>query len=205
MQRYDDLLPTQNHFRRLPPRLSTNKPKHHFSRYKHTDFIMICSDDYIKTDVHSIYPIIHLLPGTNEMSLDVIAQQMKVSTAMQGMANHTGMRGWAWSPATKTVAMLLRKKRCIRYMPKDNFDRLVIHRGACWRMMHVKSRKAPKEAQSTLGVQNSHDHSSIGVSMRLPGTPAFQNDHPVKRDPMRRHKEPTRSFLVRLQVRWCLI
>ena len=51
---------------------------------------------------------------------------------------------------------------CIRYMPKVSFDKRVIHAGE--RSMQVNSIKAPKVAKSTLGVQNSHDHSAIGVS-----------------------------------------
>ena len=71
--------------------------------------------------------MIHLLPGISEMSFEVIAQQMKVSIAMQGIARYTGMSGFAWSPATKTGAMLLKKNRCIRYMPNDSFERVVSH------------------------------------------------------------------------------
>ena len=96
---------------------------------------------------------------------------------------------------------MLKKNRCIRYMPYDNFESEVIQLGAFCCLMHEKSRKAPKVAQSTLGVQNSHDHSSIGVSMIFPGTPAFQNDHPVKKAPIRKQSVPTRSFLLRLHVR----
>ena len=132
----------------------------------------------------ALYPIIHLLPGISEMSLDVTAQHRKVRMAMRGMANAVGMSGFMGSPLTKYAAIGARKKRCMRYMPNDSLERPVTRRGACCCPMLVKSRNAPKVASRTFGVQNSHDHSSDGVSMSCPGTPFHQNDHPVNMAPM---------------------
>ena len=120
---------------------------------------------------------------------------------MIGMASQTGMRGWAGSPLTKMGAMLERKRRCIRYMPKDRREERATKREGRTLSMQVKRRKAPKVAQRTLGVQNSHDHSSMGVSMTFPGTPAYQNDHPVNAAPTRKHKRPTQARLPRDQWR----
>ena len=66
---------------------------------------------------------------------------------------------------TKIEAIGARKNMCIRYMPNESLEMPVIHEGVCFCSIQVKRRKAPNVARSTLGVQNSHDHSSIGVSM----------------------------------------
>ena len=96
------------------------------------------------------------------MSFVVTAQHRNVSNPIMGMASHTGSIGVATSPLMIHSAIKVRKKICIRYMPKVSLARLLIHRGAFW--MQLNSRKAPKVASNTLGVQNSHDHSIIGVS-----------------------------------------
>ena len=84
---------------------------------------------------------------------------------MQGIAKSTGRSGLAWSLATNTLAIGARKNMCIRYIPNDIFDTDAIRRGVFGLLIQEKSRNAPNEAQSTLGVQNSHDHSSKGVSI----------------------------------------
>ena len=96
------------------------------------------------------------------MSFVVTAQHRNVSNPIMGMASHTGSIGVATSPLMIHSAIKVRKKICIRYMPKVSLARLLIHRGAFW--MQLNSRKEPKMASNTLGVQNSHDHSIIGVS-----------------------------------------
>ena len=96
------------------------------------------------------------------MSFVVTAQHRNVSSPIMGMANHTGSIGVATSPLMIHSAIKVRKKIFIRYMPKVSLARLLIHRGAFW--MQLNSRKEPKVASNTLGVQNSHDHSIIGVS-----------------------------------------
>lgn len=96
------------------------------------------------------------------MSFVVTAQHRNVSNPIMGMASHTGSIGVATSPLMIHSAIKVRKKICIRYMPKVSLARLLIHQGAFW--MQLNSRKEPKMASNTLGVQNSHDHSIIGVS-----------------------------------------
>ena len=84
---------------------------------------------------------------------------------------------------------------CIRYMPKVSLARLLIHLGAFW--MQLNSRKAPKVASNTFGVQNSHDHSIIGVSICTPGTAFYQKLHAV-------NNPPTTKQIVLTVVRFCL-
>ena len=86
---------------------------------------------------------------------------------------------------------------CIRYMPKVSFDKRVIHAGE--RSMQVNRIKAPKVAKSTLGVQNSHDHSTIGVSIITPGVPFHQKLHAVNAPPISRQSAPIRRRLLRFQ------
>lgn len=83
--------------------------------------------------------------------------------------------------------MLLRKKRCMRYMPNDKREASSTSRGVLLPPIQLNIRNAPNVAQSTFGVQNSHDHSSIGVSMVWPGIPTYQKDQPVKAAPVRKH------------------
>ena len=45
--------------------------------------------------LHLFYPIIHLFPGTYEMSFVVMAQHKNVNIAMQGIASQTGTSGLA--------------------------------------------------------------------------------------------------------------
>ena len=120
---------------------------------------------------------------------------------MLGIAAQTGMSGSAWLPFTKKLAIGARKNICIRYMLNERREMTVIHRGASFCSMQVNIRKAPKVASSTLGVQNSHDHSSRGVSMSWLGVPFHQNDQPVKAAPMARQVRPIFIFLARFQVR----
>ena len=70
----------------------------------------------------------------------------------------------------------------------------------CWRMQE-KSRKAPNVDRRTLGRQNSHAHSSSGVSINTPGTPFHQKDHPVKNAPTKKLMRPTHRRLLTDQVR----
>lgn len=93
------------------------------------------------------------------------------------MAIRTGYRGLALSPPTMAAAMGARKNMCIKYMPSESRAISLIIYFVC--RMQVKRRKAPKVAHSTFGVQNSHAHSNIGVSMSCPGTPFIQNDQAV--------------------------
>ena len=86
--------------------------------------------------------------------------------------------------------MLLRKNICIRYIPKDNSDIEAIILGVFVCCIHEKRINAPNVAQSTLGVQNSQAHSRVGVSIVMPGTPLYQNDHPVKAEPINKHGIP---------------
>ncbi len=138
----------------------------------------------------------------SEMSFVVTTQQTNVSTAITGMAAQTGRRGWATLPPIIQLAMGARKKRCIRYMPKVNFATPVSSRGASVRCMQLKSKKAPNVAHSTLGIQNSHPHSSIGVSMACPGVPFHQKLQAVKAAPAMRHTVPTTILLPRDHERW---
>ena len=132
----------------------------------------------------------------------VMKQNMKVNTAMEGIDNHTGRRGFVRSPLTNIGAILLRKKRCMRYMPNDKREARPTSRGVLLPPIQLNIRKAPKVAISTFGVQNSHDHSSIGVSMVWPGTPTYQKDHPVKAAPVRKHAKPIFMRLGLSQLRW---
>ena len=99
--------------------------------------------------------MIHLLPGIRESRRVVSAQQRKVRTAMTGMASQTGRFGEATSPPMIHPEMGTRNSRCIRYMPKEHFDRVVTSRGAVSLRMQEKARKMPAVASTTLGVQNS--------------------------------------------------
>ena len=134
----------------------------------------------------------YLLPGISEIIFVVTAQHRNVSSPIAGIASHTGNSGWATSPPISHSAMNIRKKMCIRYMPKVSLARLFIHRGALW--MQVNNRNAPKVANNTLGVQNSHDHSIIGVSICKPGTAFHQKLHAVNRPPMTKLIAPTVNF-----------
>ena len=127
---------------------------------------------------------------------------MKVHSAMQGIARYTGTSGSAAEPPMNSLAIGARKNMCIRYIPKLNLAMPLTAAGALLRSMQEKSRKAPNEARSTLGVQNSQDHSSRGVSMSLPGVPIYQNDQPVKAAPTRKHTAPVMARLRRSQWRW---
>ena len=138
-----------------------------------------------------IHPIIHLLAGINERSFVVNTQQTKDNRAITGIANHTGRRGCAGSPATMALPIGARKRMCIRYIPNVLFEMEVIHFGACLPSMQVKRRKAPNVARTTFGVQNSHPHSSVLVSITFPGTPCHQNDHAVKNAPTKKLTAPT--------------
>ena len=108
---------------------------------------------------------------------------------MTGMASHTGICGWAISPRIIHSAINVRKKMCMRYMPKVSWARLLIQRGA--EVMQVNNRKAPKVERRTLGVQNSHDHSIIGVSIVTPGTAFHQKLHAEKAAPTIKQTVPT--------------
>ena len=68
-------------------------------------------------------------------------------------------------PAITALAILLRKNMCMRYIPNEHFEMSVMIFGADIALMQVNIRKAPNVASNTLGVQNSHDHSSKGVSI----------------------------------------
>ena len=71
--------------------------------------------------------------------------------------------------------------------------------------MQEKSKKAPNEAITTFGIQNSQAHSSAGVSMGPPGTPLYQKAQPVKAAPTSQHTNPTTILRRRLQSIWNLI
>ena len=88
---------------------------------------------------------------------------------------------------------------CIRYMPKVSLLMRVIQAGASW--MQEKSRNAPNVVMRTLSVQNSHDHSAIGVSSICPGTPFHQKLHAVNAAPRRKHRLPTLMRFERDQSR----
>ena len=133
------------------------------------------------------------------------ALQIKQRIAITGMASHTGISGSARFPSTKNVAIGARKNICMRYIPKESFESCVIHLGAAAWRMHVNIRNIPKVAQSTLGVQNSHAHSSIGVSISCPGTPLSQKLHAVKAAPATKHIEPIVIRFLTDQSRWNLI
>lgn len=62
---------------------------------------------------YSFYPIIHLLPGINEIIFVVTKQLMNVATAMQGMAATVGNP----SVCLNTVTHSPSQNICIRYMP----------------------------------------------------------------------------------------
>ena len=124
---------------------------------------------------------------------------------MHGMASHTGTSGSATDPPMKRRAIGERKNICIRYIPKVSFDRPEMNFGVVLRLMQEKSRKAPNEAISTLGIQNSQAHSRVGVSMGPPGTPLYQKAHPVKAAPMNQQMLPTMSLRRRDQFRWYLM
>ena len=124
------------------------------------------------------------------------ALHKKVSSAMTGIAAHTGNRGFATSPWMMAAAIGARKNMCMRYMPYVSFDKDSQKSClfGCWDGdMQVKSKKMPKVAHNTLGVQNSQLHSNIGVSMYCPGTPFHQNDQAVKAAPIKKKSKPSRS------------
>ena len=57
---------------------------------------MLAMNDYLcLSNTEEIHPIIHLLPGTYEMSFVVMAQHKNVNIAMQGIASQTGTSGLA--------------------------------------------------------------------------------------------------------------
>ena len=68
---------------------------------------------FITVPIADIYPIIHLLPGMNEMIFAVTKQQMNVLTAIHGMAATVGSA----SVCLNTVAHNQSQNMCIRYMP----------------------------------------------------------------------------------------
>lgn len=68
---------------------------------------------FITVPIADIYPIIHLLPGINEIIFVVMRQQMNVLTAMHGMAATVGSS----SVVLNTVAHSPSQNVCIRYMP----------------------------------------------------------------------------------------
>lgn len=70
--------------------------------------------DNIQDSQKSQQPTYHLLQGSRDRSLVVTAQQMKVKTAMAGIARPTGTRGCATSPPIIRRAIGPRKNRCIR-------------------------------------------------------------------------------------------
>ena len=77
----------------------------------------------------------------------------------------------------------------------------VIRRGAFTWSIHVKRRNAPNVASRTFGVVNSHDHSSIGVSINCPGSPFNQKLHAVKKAPATQQIVPT---FIRLGLSQCI-
>ena len=85
--------------------------------------------------------------------------------------------------------MNVRKNICIRYIPNVRRAWLLIHFGAF--VIHVKNKNAPNVDRRTLGVQNSHDHSIIGVSIRTPGSATNQKLHAEKAAPAIKHTAPT--------------
>lgn len=60
-----------------------------------------------------IYPIIHLLPGINEMIFAVTKQQMNVLTAIQGIAATVGSARVCLNTVTHNPSQNI----CMRYMP----------------------------------------------------------------------------------------
>ena len=72
----------------------------------------------------------YLLPGMRLMSFDVTAQQMNVRIAITGIANATGIKGSAWFPLTKKLAIGARKNICIRYIPNESLEMPVMIAGA---------------------------------------------------------------------------
>ena len=144
----------------------------------------------------------YLLPGIMERTFAVTALHMNVQIAIRGMARTVGTRGSATSPPMKSFARGARNSRCIRYIP---YVRRAVPStdGRAFRSgMHVNITNSPKVARSTLGVQNSQDHSSIGVSMVTPGTPFHQKDHAVNAAPARKHMPPVIILFLLPQSRW---
>ena len=84
---------------------------------------------------------------------------MKVAT---GIAIQTGMSGSAGLPFTKKPATGMTKKIWMRYIPKDSLLMSDTSPGVSFFRMHVNNVKAPNDARSTLGVQNSHAYSIRG-------------------------------------------
>ena len=128
------------------------------------------------------------------------ALHKKVSSAMTGIAAHTGNRGFATSPWMMAAAIGARKNMCMRYMPYVSFDKDSQKSClfGCWDGdMQVKSKKMPKVAHNTFGVQNSQLHSNMGVSMYCPGTPFHQNDQAVKAAPIKKKNKPSRKRRLR--------
>ena len=62
-------------------------------------------------------PTMYLLAGRWERSQVVMALQVKLSRAMEGMARATGIKGCPGSPLTIHAAIGARKNMCIRYIP----------------------------------------------------------------------------------------
>ena len=143
------------------------------------------------------YPIKYWLPGKNDSNFVVTAQQRNVRMAIMGISKPTGNSGAATSPPIRHRAIGAKKKRCIRYIPNERRDSDVMI--AHGRSMQLKSKKAPKVANNTLGVQNSHDHSSIGVSMSCPRTPFHQKLHAVKAAPNTKQIVPMFNRFLRVQ------
>lgn len=148
------------------------------------------------------YPMIHLLPGRKEISLQVTTQQIKVRMAIVGIARLTGSNGSVTLPWMIAGAICDKKNMWTRYMPKVSLEIPVMMRGALGCSMQVKSRNAPKVAKRTLGVQNSHDHSRSGVSITCPGIPFHQNDHAVNVAPIKNVIAPMVRRFFRVQWRW---
>lgn len=69
--------------------------------------------NFVTVPIADIYPIIHLLPGMNEIIFAVTKQQMNVLTAIHGMATTAGNA----SVCLKTVAHNPSQNMCIRYIP----------------------------------------------------------------------------------------
>lgn len=69
---------------------------------------------YIKVYIIIIYaPTIHLLPGSREISLVVMAEQTKVQMAMNGIARTVAIA----SLSIATVDHIYSQNMCIRYIP----------------------------------------------------------------------------------------
>ena len=109
--------------------------------------------------------MIHLLPGMNEMSFEVMKQQINVLTAMHGIAATVGSA----RVYLNTVAHNPSQKICIRYIPSLSFDISVMIRGAFELLLHVNMRSVPPVSRTRLIVQKAHPISITGVERVSPG------------------------------------